>query len=438
VARILLAIRIMSSANRLPALESAFLGLESDDAPFVFASILEFDRPIAVDALRRHVDAALATVPRYHQRLDRAKRTWVDDENFRIERQVHAASVAEPGGRRELEAVAAELLSTGLPPNRPPWGLWTVRGLAGGRGAVIALVHHTLVDGIAGFRLLEYVLHTGPAEPPPKAAVPTKRRALRRFVTWKNVRALGRLLRDGVRPASQVGLNPRRIGRVRAVASHTVELEAMTSIEHAFDVTNNDVVLAVVAIALRRFLGRRGVDPDQLRDVRAMVPVGRHAKGEREASGNRVVLLIVQLPVDEADPVTCLRRVAATTRQLKADHTAGGGDLLVALGDATTPAVLLNVLRVALWMRAFNVLVTNVPGPKTSLSLLGAQLARIVPIVNLWPHQALGIAVASYAGIMSFGIQVDRAVIAEVGDVRDDLAAAFDALLAAASHAHAA
>ena len=438
MARILLAIRIMSSANRLPALESAFLGLESDDVPFVVASILELDRPITVDALRRHVDASVATIPRYRQRPDRAKRAWVDDPSFRIARHVHVAWVAEPGGRSELEAVAAELLSTGLPSNRPPWALWTVRGLAGGRGAVIALVHHTLVDGITGFRVLEYLLRTGPGEPPPQAAPPESRRALRRLVAWRNVRALGRLLRDGLRPASQVGLNPRRTGRVRAIASHSVELEAITSIEHAFDATNNDVVLAVVAIALRRFLRRRGLDPDHLRDVRAMVPVGRHAKGERVASGNRVVLLLAQLPVHEADPVECLRRVAATTRKLKADHTASGGDLLVALGDATTPAVLLNVLRLALWMRAFTLIVTNVPGPKTSLSLLGAQLTRVVPIVNLWPHQSLGIAVASYAGSMTFGIQVDRAVIADVGQVRDDLAAAFEALLEAASHAHAA
>ena len=424
----------MSAAHRLLALESAFVGLESKDVPFVFASILELDRPIAVDALRRHVDAAFATVPRYRQRLDHARRTWVDTD-FRIEHQVRFATVAQPGGRAELEALAARLLSTELPPDYPPWQLWTVGGLEGGRGALIALVHHSLVDGIAGFRLLEYLLGAGPSEPAPEVATHDKLRALRQLVSWNNIRSLARLLRDGLRPASPLGLNPRHTGPVREVASHTVALDAVKSIQHTFDATNNDVVLAVVALTLRQFVKRRGLDPDHLRDVRAMVPVGRHIDEEHATHGNRVALMLVQLPVHEGNPVECLRRIAATTRKLKAEHIVGGGDLLVALGDATTPAVLLNVLRIALWMRTFNVLVTNVPGPTTPLSLLGARLVRITPIVNLWPYQALAIAVASYAGTMTFGLQVDRAVIADIGPVRDDLVAAFDALRDAASHA---
>lgn len=415
-------------SKHLSALETAFLGLESAEVPFVFASILELDRPIARDALRAHVDAALVGVPRYRQALDRRKRAWIATE-FDIARHVHAISVAEPGGREELEGLVARLLSDGIPPHLPPWQVWTVSGLAGGRGAVIALVHHALADGIAGFRLLEYVLSAGPIEAPPPDVAPPKLGSLRRLFAWKNVRALGRLLREGLQPASPVGLNPRRTSHLRAVASHTVALDDVASIQHAFDATNNDVVLATVALGLRRFLARRGIDPDGVRDARAMVPVGRHAKGERVASGNRVALMLAKLPVDEADPAACVGRISKTTRAIKAARTVGGGDLLVALGDATTPAVLLDVLRVALWMRAFNVLVTNVPGPRAPLTLLGATLVRIVPIVNLWPHQGLAIAVASYAGTMTFGFQVDRAVIADAGPVRDDFAAAFQALL---------
>ena len=105
---------------------------------------------------------------------------------------------------------------------------------------------------------------------------------------------------------------------------------------------------------------------------------------------------------------------------------------MVALSEVTTPALLTGVLRLALQMRAFNLIVTNVPGPQAQLSLLGARLTRIVPIVNLWPHQSLGIAVASYAGALTFGIQTDRVVIPDVCQFRDDLAAALDELCAAA------
>jgi diacylglycerol O-acyltransferase / wax synthase len=428
----------MRPAQPITALEATFLGLESRDVPFVHASILSFDRPIPLDALRAHVDAALAGIPRYRQRIARTpfgSAAWVDDDDFRIDHQILAASVAAPGGTRELDELAAHLLAAELPAGHPPWRLYTVHGLAGGCGAVISLFHHALVDGIGGFQLLEYVLRATPAiaAASPPVAAPGRLAAARRLVTWDNVTALARLLRDGVSPASQIGLNPRHTGHARAVASHSVELGALKQIARAFDATANDVVLATVAGALRRFLHRRGVDPAQLHDVRAMVPVGRHTKDAREPSGNQVVLLLAQLPVDEADPAECVRRVAATTRALKAGHSVAGGDLLVALSDATTPALLVGAMRLALRMRGFNLIVTNVPGPPTPLSLLGAQLTRIVPIVNLWPHQAIGIAVASYAGTMTFGIQTDRDVIPDAAQLRDDLAAAFELLRTAAT-----
>lgn len=427
------------SHQPLSALEAAFLGLETHDVPFVHAAILSFDRPIALEPLRRHVAAALAQIPRYRQRMAPRRlgaADWIDDPGDRIEDHVHAAAVAAPGGARELDDLAAELLASELPAGHSPWRIWTVAGLAGEQGAIISVFHHALVDGVAGFRLLEHVLR-GPAPAPPaaaprRAASPGTLAVLRRLATWRNVAALVRLLRDGMRPASQVDLNPRWTGRVRAVATHGVALASVQDIARAFGATTNDVVLAAVAGALRRFLARRDLAPAELHDVRAMVPVGRHAGDERELAGNRVVLMLAPLPVDEADPAACLLRVTAATRRLKAGHSASGGDLLLALSEATTPALLIGVLALALRRRAFNVIVTNVPGPTAPLGLLGAWLTRIAPIVNLWPHQALGIAVASYAGALVFGLHADRRVVPDVDQLRDDLAAAFDALRDAA------
>ncbi|MGE5184036.1 MAG: wax ester/triacylglycerol synthase domain-containing protein [Acidobacteriota bacterium] len=418
-------------------LETAFLSLESRDVPFVHACILELDRPIDVVALRAYMDAALVDLPRYRQRVVAARvgaAEWVTDEDFRIDRQVRAIQVPLPGNDHELEALVGQLLSTDLPRDHAPWRMYTVQGLAGGRGAVIALVHHSLVDGIAGIRMLEYLLREAPvaarepAKPPPE---PTPM-SLRSLLSWKHVRSLGKLLKQGLVPASPIGLNPWHVGRVRTVASHTVPLADVHRIEDAYGVTNNDVVLATVAGALRRFVARRGIDPDRARDVRAMVPVARYVHGKPSTSGNRVALLLAPLPIDQPDPDRRLARVSSATRKLKATHIVSGGDLLVALSGVTTPQLLASVLKLALAMRGLNTIVTNVPGPRAALSLLGAKVTRFVPIVNLWPHQALGVAVASYAGSLTFGLQADRDVIPDLAPLREDLAASFAELVASA------
>ncbi|HET7502525.1 MAG TPA: wax ester/triacylglycerol synthase family O-acyltransferase [Kofleriaceae bacterium] len=432
------------SPRPLSALDAAFLGLESRDVPFVHASILAFDRPLALDAVRAHVGGVLAGVPRYRQRIVRGRvgtAAWVDDPVFSIERHILATTVPAPGGARELEELCAQLLADPLPAEHPPWRVWVVGGLDGGRGALISLFHHALVDGVGGFQLLEHVLSapataaTPPAATPPAEPPPAPRRsrlaAVRRLVARSSLAGLAGLLRDGLRPASQIGLNPRHTGPIRSVASHSVELATMQHIGHAHGATTNDVVLATVAGALQRLLRRRGIDPTTLDDVRTMVPVARHAKGSRATSGNQVAMLLTRLPVAILDPVERLRRVAATTRGLKRGGAVPGGDLLVALSDATAPVLLVAILKLSLRMRGFNLIVTNVPGPTRPLALIGARLTRIVPVVNLWPHVALGIAVASYAGTMTFGIQTDRAVIPDAGPLRDDLAAAFEELRAA-------
>lgn len=422
--------RTTPTSQPLSSLDATFLALESRGVPFVFACILELDREIPVGALRDHVRHALVHLPRYRQRVERGRfgtARWLDDEEFRIEHHVDA--IEAPRAERPLEELAQRMLGRELPPAHSPWRLWTVHGLPEGRGAVIALVHHSLVDGLAGIRLLQQVL--SPDAPPEPGPRPRERRSLRRLVAWPNVVALARLLRDGLRASSQLGTNPRRVGATRVVASHTVRLDDVRAIERAFGVTNNDVVLATVAGALHLWAVARGRDPAELDNVRVMVPVGRHGK-DGAVSGNRVVLLLAPLPVDLADARARLARVAERTGRLKRGHMADAGELMVALSDATTPSLLASVFRLALRRRAFNAIVTNVPGPRTPLALLGARITRLVPIVNLWPHVGLGIAVASYADMLTFGLQGDRAVLPDLDALRAHLAASFDELRALA------
>jgi diacylglycerol O-acyltransferase / wax synthase len=444
----------MPALQRLSSLDATFLALSTPEVPFVPGCVLELDRRIAVEPLRATIDALTLRIPRYRQRISRAPRVWVDDPAFAIERHVTSIRVPAPGGSRELMQLVGSLLTSELPTDHAPWRLWTVEGLSGGRGAIISLVHHTLVDGVAGIALLEQLLRPAPMASPPAAAtaapsaiapdrlVDRLAADLRnRAAAWRQLRAqvqpgrhasaLYDLLRLGLRPATDLGLGGGTISGERRFATFTVGLEATRSIKRAFGVTLNDVLLATIADGLRSYVVRHGTDPARLTDARAMVPVSRHGRDEHATSGNRVALLLASLHLDEPDPVRRLRRIAETMRTLKARDTAGAGDALVTLSDLTWSGVLTNVFRVALWRRAFNLIVTNVPGPPIPLYLLDARVTQLVPILNLWPHVPIGIAIASYAG--SITISIDAVVLTELTELVADLEAAYEKLRAASA-----
>jgi WS/DGAT/MGAT family acyltransferase len=211
-----------------------------------------------------------------------------------------------------------------------------------------------------------------------------------------------------------------------------MSMHDIARVRRHFDATVNDVVLAVVAGGLRRFLARRGADVSTLSDFRAMVPASTHEALDATLSGNRVALLLTQLPVDEPDPARRLERVTATTRALKqASHQMMAGELLVRLSDVTAPSILSAVLRLSLARRAFNVVITDIPGPPVPLYLLGCRLQSFHPIVNLWPRNTLGLAFFSYAGTMYGGLQADLHAIGALGPVVADLESSFEEMCAA-------
>lgn len=119
----------------------------------------------------------------------------------------------------------------------------------------------------------------------------------------------------------------------------------------------------------------------------------------------------------------------------RARKTTDGGELLVAAADVLGPALLTATFRTALRLRGYNTIVTNVPGPKDERTLLGARVLSLVPIVNLWPHIALGFAAASYAGALHVGLQADRVRVPDLTALRDDVAAAFAELTGAVARA---
>ncbi|HWT24760.1 MAG TPA: WS/DGAT domain-containing protein, partial [Solirubrobacteraceae bacterium] len=226
----------------------------------------------------------------------------------------------------------------------------------------------------------------------------------------------------GLHAAPRSPLNV-RIGPHRRFAWVDGDLPAFKAIKDALGGTVNDVVLAVVAGALRRWLEQRGDDPAGL-ELRALVPVSVRAEAERGALGNRVAAVYAPLPVGVADPVARFRAVHEAMGRVKVSGHAIGAERLVALAGFASPTVLSQAARLQSLQRFFNLTVTNVPGPQFPLFLLGRRLTDIYPLVPLAENTALGIAVMSYDGAIDFGL---------VGDF--DALPDLDALAAALGHA---
>ncbi|MDQ3770079.1 MAG: WSD1 family O-acyltransferase [Actinomycetota bacterium] len=203
------------------------------------------------------------------------------------------------------------------------------------------------------------------------------------------------------------------------------------AIKDALDGTVNDVVLAAVTGALRRFLRRRGTDLDGL-TLRALVPVSVRADIDRGPLGNRVAAMFAPLPVGLAEPREQFDAVHAAMGELKASGQAVGAQALTGLTGFAPPTILSQAARLEARQRLFNLAVTNVPGPQFPLYLLGRRLRAFFPMVPLAANTALGIAVMSYDGCLGFGLLGDHEALDDLDDLAADLEAAIAALAAEA------
>jgi WS/DGAT/MGAT family acyltransferase len=206
-------------------------------------------------------------------------------------------------------------------------------------------------------------------------------------------------------PASATPFNV-PIGPHRRFDWTRFDLAVVREVKAKLGGTLNDVVLACVAGAVREHLLGSGVDVSGI-DFRVFVPVSTRQDAERGRPGNRVSTLVARLPVDEPDPRRRLERIIAETRQRKQSGQALGTQLIEELSDWTVPGLLAAFSRLAASRRAYNLVVTNVPGPAFPVYLDGARLRQVYPLVPLFSNQALGIALLSYDGGLYWGFNAD-------------------------------
>jgi len=451
--------------------DAAFLAAEGPSTPMHIGAAFVADAgPLAtpdggidVQRVREFISARLHRVPRYRQRLAytplRKRPIWIDDQHFQIEYHVRHTALPRPGDAAQLKRLIARVAAQPLDRRRPLWELWVAEGLEGGkRFALISKVHHCMVDGVAGTELLTVLMSARPDETPepappfvarpapsalelardevvsgalaPFEAVRSLEHALapdRRAELARALRGAGELALWTLLPASRTPLN-HPIGPHRRFEFLALDLAAAKHVKDALGGTLNDVVLAAVTGAMRRFLQGRLVDVAQL-DFRISAPVSVRSSGERGGVlGNRVSAWIVRAPVGEPDPLRRLEAIKAATRRLKESNQALGADLLSAVTEWTGTTLLSIGTAFQNFGRPQNLIVTNVPGPQLRLYLVGAPLVEAYPIAPLWRNQAVIVALFSYDGRLFFGLNADAGLMPDLADLRDDLTHAFDEL----------
>jgi diacylglycerol O-acyltransferase len=456
------------SDDRLSGLDSSFLHLERGPAHMHVASTMIFEGPAPdYEEFREHVSSRLHLVPRFRQKLrfvplGQGRPTWVDDPHFNLDYHVRHTALPPPGSEEQLRNLGARVFSQRLDRSKPLWEFWLADGLEGGRFAIVGKTHHALVDGVSGVDLTTVLFDTQrePAPlPRPEPWVPRPEpsgtqllgealveRATSPAEAVRGVRALlraprqalsavvdgleaaGALARAGLAaPASPFNVE---IGPYRRFTWVRADLEELKRIKNEAGGTVNDVVLAVVAAALGRYLRASGHSTQQL-ELRAMVPISVRADDEHGALGNRVSSFMAPLPVWSEDPLERLREVSATMGDLKQSKQAVGASLLTELTDFAPPTIAGQAARLQSRQRFFNLVVTNVPGPQFPLYLMGRELEAVFPMVPLAKRQAVCFGIMSYNGQVNFGLVGDYDAMPDLDALADHVQASIDELAAA-------
>ncbi len=457
--------------DRLTAVDASFLAQEGPAAHMHVGAVTIFDGPApAYEELTDHVRGRLHLVPRFRQKLafpplETGRPLWVDDPSFNLEYHVRDTALPAPGSEQQLRALAARVHSQALDRTKPLWEMWLVHGLDAGRFALISKTHHALVDGISGVDLATVLfdLSAEPADVPHEEGAWRPRgtpggldmigrgaRGLVRLPFDATARAIAAAARPsdalhGTREALEglgevvwAGLNPApptpfnvEIGPHRRLVWVRHELADFKRVKDAFGTTVNDVVLAVVAGALQKFLEARGVRTEGL-ELRALVPVSIRGRDERNQLGNRLAAMRGPLPVYIDDPVARLAVVKQAMDGLKESKQAVGAEVLAGVQALAPPTVLAQASRLNFSTRLFNLLVTNVPGPQFPLYLLGRRLRDLFPVAFLPKGHALAVAIMSYDGGMDFGLLGDYDAMPDLDRLGELLDESLGELLAAA------
>lgn len=474
-----------TTTRRLSGLDAAFLALETERSTGHVGGLSILDpstarEPLDLDRVLRLYAERVALVPVLRRRLVHLplgvdQPYWVDDPDFDLTYHVRESALPKPGDDGQLAELVARLHERPLDLSRPLWEAYLITGLRGGRMASYIKIHHAAMDGMAGNDLMAALMDvtpqgrtppaTGPWRPPAlpgpwrlvgRAAADLVRRpveaariaadvarAVPEVLPWVGPavapvvnRVLGRETDDGLLEVAagrapvtplNVDITPhRRLGLV------SLPLDDIARVKRAFDVSLNDVVMAVSAGVLRGWLLEREALPEH--PLVAMVPVSiRTGAADGGELGNKVSAMLAQVPTHLADPVARLRVAHEATQHAKSQRAFLPQALVDEVSDFSPPALTHRAFRaVFAWhvlnrVPAFNVVISNVPGPRVPIYFAGAQLLAHYPVSIITDGLALNITVLSYLDQLHVGLLADRRAVPDVdvmaARMREELAA---------------
>jgi WS/DGAT/MGAT family acyltransferase len=463
--------------RQLTGLDAQFLALENPRQSGHVSGLAILDpstRPggkLELGDIQRLLEERLPLLPPFRWRLKPVPfgldyPYWIDDPDFDLEYHVRELAIPPPPTDAKLADQVARIFSRPLDRARPLWEVYLIHGLAGDRVGLLTKIHHSAVDGISGAEIMGALLDLSPEgrEVPSRLQGGGERepgdlemlargvlgapryagRVLRSIPSTlpnledtpilgdlpgattlgRTTARIARALRGGPkRVLERTNLTPPRTtfnGRVsphRRFAFGQLSLDAVKAVKNEHGTTVNDVVVALAAGAVRRWL----LEHDELPEVPliAQVPVSVRSEEQRGTYGNRIGMMSVPLLTSEPDPVERLRLTHEALRTAKERHRALPAQLLQDATQFIPPAVFAQASRVSLSLAAtrkplWNLVISNVPGPQLPLFCAGARLEANYPVSVITDGLGLNITVMSYCGKLDFGIVADREQMRDV------------------------
>ncbi len=400
------------------------LALENESVAGHTCKVIVLERELDVDALRDSIGARIGRAPEFSARLREidGELWWVPAEKVDLSAHVVRIGDAQEYGQADLEEKVARIFETRLDRARPLWRIDVIPRVADAGSVLIWRIHHALADGATAMRMANTVVWDDDSRATPaglRHAGGPHRAAATHHHHLEGLRAAAR---EAPQPWLRSPFNG-HIGARRSVAFTSVELETLRLVAHHCDgATVNDAVLTVVSGGLRRWLEAHH---GHLGSVRVKVPVSLHGAADTDDGhdpGNRDSFFCVDLPLSTRDPIERLSEIRHATKVRKQGHDAQQLDALMR-ELASVPRLGRFAQRVLTHPRSFALNVSNVPGPRNPVRVLGARVRALYSLAEIRDHHALRVAVVSLADSLNFGLAADPTLVNDVDQMAREMRA---------------